>query len=63
MVAGVVLWVALAAIFPTVVVPAAQHAVEHAVKHRDTHAASGAPIASGVREQPASPDGGDAIGH
>lgn len=44
MVAGVVLWVALAVIFPTVVVPAAQHALERTIKQHDAGAsAPGAP--------------------
>lgn len=38
MVAGVVLWVALAVIFPTVVVPAAQHALERTIKQHDAGA-------------------------
>nr|WP_230479245.1 hypothetical protein [Burkholderia humptydooensis] len=64
MVAGVVLWVALAVIFPTVVVPAAQHAVEHTIRKQDRSAsAPGASAGGGAPAQPASPDGGDSIGH
>ncbi|AOJ12024.1 hypothetical protein [Burkholderia mayonis] len=64
MVAGVVLWVALAVIFPTVAVPAAPHAVEHVVEHPGTSAAPpGAQRSGDAQGQPASPDGGDTIEH
>ncbi|AJX20903.1 hypothetical protein Y034_733 [Burkholderia pseudomallei MSHR449] len=43
MVAGVVLWVALAVIFPTVVVPAAQHALERTIKQHDAGASAPGP--------------------
>ncbi|AOJ03633.1 MULTISPECIES: hypothetical protein [Burkholderia] len=62
MIAGVVLWVALAVIFPTVAVPAAQHAVEHVVDHPGKRAAPpAAQHGSDAQGQPASPDGGDTI--
>lgn len=55
MVAGVVLWVALAVIFPTVVVPAAQHALERTIKQHDAGAsAPGAPAAA-RRDSPRRP--------
>ncbi|MCS6507250.1 hypothetical protein NX907_16725 [Burkholderia thailandensis] len=65
MVAGVVLWVALAVLFPTVVVPAAQHAVEHTLKKKQDGGAS-APDAPGGGDTPgqsAPPGGGDSTEH
>ncbi|MBM5592539.1 hypothetical protein GSH10_18465 [Burkholderia pseudomallei] len=61
MVAGVVLWVALAVIFPTVVVPAAQHAVERTIKQHDAGASAPGAPRGGTPGQSASPGGGEAI--
>ncbi|KGU80439.1 hypothetical protein Y038_2955 [Burkholderia pseudomallei MSHR543] len=55
MVAGVVLWVALAVIFPTVVVPAAQHALERTIKQHDAGASAPAPPAAARRDSPRRP--------
>ncbi|MCS3393865.1 hypothetical protein NX868_27010 [Burkholderia thailandensis] len=64
MVAGVVLWVALAVLFPTVVVPAAQHAVEHTLKKQDGGtSAPDAPGGGDVPGQSAPPGGGDSTEH
>jgi len=57
MIAGVVLWVALAAIFPTVVVPAIQHAV---VQQSGKPATPDAQPKDGPgTPAPAAPGGGD----
>ncbi|CAJ3186305.1 Uncharacterised protein [Burkholderia pseudomallei] len=61
MVAGVVLWVALAVIFPTVVVPAAQHALERTIKQHDAGASAPGAPRGGTPGQSASPGGGEAI--